>query len=160
MSNPVERAAHSPPDAEAVGLALEAAGLSGYLLAAGKPAPTMFPEVSVAWVADRFRLASREEADLPHVGEAAAMEIQLEARALARKWGASWAGGLGAHGVVVAFEAESPFAAGDAPAVAGALLHETAARVHVAHLLLKQRAVQIAWAHAGKGRWAHERLGP
>lgn len=148
-------------DAERIGLALEAAGLSAYLLEHGGPAPSMFPEVRIAWDGEAgggFRLESGEEVELPAVSEGAAMEMQLEARALARKWGATWAGGISPAGVRVAFTARSPLAPGDSPLAAGALLHETAARLHVAHLLLRQRAIHIAWAHAGKGAWAHERM--
>jgi hypothetical protein len=138
------------PDAEAVGLALEAAGLSGYQ--GNEGAPSMFPGVRVAWEGEGFRVASAEEVDLPAVSDAAAMEIQLEARALARKWGVQWCGGVGAHGVRVAFRALSPFTAGEPPVVAGSALLETAAKLFVAHQMARHRAMQIAWAHAGGGR--------
>lgn len=148
MSGPGARAG---PDAEAVGLALEAAGLSGYHGAEG--APTMFPGVRAAWDGDGFRVTSGEEVELPAVSDAAAMEIQLEARALARRWGVSWCGGVGAHGVRVAYKALSPFAAGEPPQVAGSALLEVAAKLFVAHQMARHRATQVAWAHAS-GRWA------
>jgi hypothetical protein len=139
------------PDAKAVELALEAAGV--------RAGVGPFPEVAVAWSHGAFRLRTEEEVALPPLGDGAAMEVQLETRALARKWQVRWAGRVGAAGVRVSYGAEVPMAAGEPPAVAGALLQEVMARVHVAHVLGKQRASQIAWAHAGRGGWAHESVG-
>jgi len=125
--------------------ALQAAGLDPALATRGT-APSMFPEVLLEWGEERFVLRSREEVPL-HASDMAAMEMQLEARALARRWGVAWKGGVGPEGARVAYEAEVPFPEGMPPEAAGAQLHEAAARVHVAHLLLRQRALQIARAH-------------
>lgn len=138
------------PSPDAVARALSAAGLAAKGFD-GEGAPTLFAEVRARWLGDRFELASREDVALPTLSGEAVMEIQLEARALARKWQAAWKGGVGAQLVRVAYAAEVPFAAGEPPGTAGALLQEAMARVHVAHVLLRQRAAQIAQAHAQRG---------
>lgn len=134
-------------DPDAVARALEAAGLDAKG-AFGDGAPTLFAEVRVAWRGARFELTSHEEVRT-HVGRGeTAMEIQLEARALARKWQVAWKGGVGPEEVRVAYAAEVVLAPDEPPAVAGAQLQEAMARVHVAHVLLRQRGLQIAAAHA------------
>jgi hypothetical protein len=133
--------------------ALELAGLDGRALDDADGAPTLFAEVRVRLSGEGFALASHEEVALVAVGAESAMEIQLEARALARKWACSWKGGVGPDTVRVAYVAEVPLPEGEPPAVAAAQLQEAMARVHVAHVLLKQRALQIAAAHAKRGGW-------
>jgi hypothetical protein len=71
----------------------------------------------------------------------------------------AWSGGVGAHGVRVAFAGLSEFSAGEPPAVAGAKLLELAAMVFVAHQMLRHRAVQISWAHAHPDSMGDERVG-
>lgn len=135
-----------PTSFERTALALEAAGLNPYLLAApGDIAETGYAHVGLSVTRDQFVLLSVEEVPVPSLDDGSQTRLDDLALALASKWGLVWRGAIEAGRVQVAFGSHVRFTGDDDPAETGLAVHDTLLAIHHAHETLRRRALHAAW---------------